>query len=640
MTVSTEWFDELDGENQESGSIDSYIDVDGGGIQFNTDQISSASFDGGIPKSEPTNVAVSTIVPGDYVFWNLTTGNPVTVSLGADVDGDIDFTDDYADNLYLVVDIEIDDTNANPDSTTITRYLYLQDEEDIKRVSSSGSSTVTVIREANLSDWDSGTQGWLLTASGNAIFSNVLVRGTVRGSKFEIYSDTTDQLATNIPLTGKMTFRSINASSGALSDAYIEIDNSDSTIGSANLATEGVFRILGTARGMMLDPNEIQVSSGANGSKLFLQRWGGGIQIGGTGTGESLSDLDLYGNLTVSGSFSPASISTGAITASGAITFNTAGTIKLGNDNVNVNISQPSATGRALNVGGNVNIEGELSVDTLTGMSSNTIIVNDTFSVNGSLFADYVGAPRFVATTASDVSHFSLTNSNTAYTSDAISLRINDATGYNFMQFYNTATGGSAYADLKMRFQANGDLRIDGTLAQNGADYAEYFEWEDGNPDNEDRVGLSVSLINNKIKVCSDEETPIGVISYTATVIGDSAWNAWNKKYLKDDFGRLIVENYNVIKWYDEDENVVSYIENEIPEGIAIPENYEIVKKYKTTLNPEFNEDEKYIPREDRPEWSPVGLFGKIRIKKGQVTAPTWIKLRDISENVEEWLVK
>jgi hypothetical protein len=32
--------------------------------------------------------------------------------------------------------------------------------------------------------------------------------------------------------------------------------------------------------------------------------------------------------------------------------------------------------------------------------------------------------------------------------------------------------------------------------------------------------------------------------------------------------------------------------------------------------------------------------MGKLRIRKGQETMPTWIKMRDVSQNVEEWLIK
>ena len=42
---------------------------------------------------------------------------------------------------------------------------------------------------------------------------------------------------------------------------------------------------------------------------------------------------------------------------------------------------------------------------------------------------------------------------------------------------------------------------MNGSLTQNGtADYAEYFEWEDQNLNNQDRTGYFVSLDKDKIK--------------------------------------------------------------------------------------------------------------------------------------------
>ena len=67
-------------------------------------------------------------------------------------------------------------------------------------------------------------------------------------------------------------------------------------------------------------------------------------------------------------------------------------------------------------------------------------------------------------------------------------------------------------------------------------------------------------------------------------------------------------------------------------------------RKFKTKkrpkINPEYDEIKKYIPREKRPEWNCVGLLGQIPLRKGQPVAPTWVKMKDISGDVELWLVK
>jgi hypothetical protein len=164
---------------------------------------------------------------------------------------------------------------------------------------------------------------------------------------------------------------------------------------------------------------------------------------------------------------------------------------------------------------------------------------------------------------------------------------------------------GSAVSDNEFNFRGDGQAYADGAWNGGGADYAEYFEWNDGNSGSQDRVGYSVSLVDNKIKIAESSETVIGVISGNPAVVGDNSWNSWKDKYQKDDYGR--------------------YIRNS--DGHRIP-------------NTDYDDTVTYVNREDRKEWDIVGLMGKLRIKKGQQTGTNWIKMRDISATVEEWLVK
>ena len=169
--------------------------------------------------------------------------------------------------------------------------------------------------------------------------------------------------------------------------------------------------------------------------------------------------------------------------------------------------------------------------------------------------------------------------------------------------FLNAYSGGTA--DLEFQLSGNGSGYCDGAWNGGGADYAEYFEWSDGNPDNEDRRGFSVSLVNGKIQKAQQGDAIIGVISGNPSVVGDAAWNKWAGKYLRDDFGSYVL-----------DEN-----------GHRV-------------LNPEYDPEAEYTPRAERPEWGCVGLVGKLRVRKNQPVGDRWIKMRDISEAVEEWLVR
>ena len=202
-------------------------------------------------------------------------------------------------------------------------------------------------------------------------------------------------------------------------------------------------------------------------------------------------------------------------------------------------------------------------------------------------------------------------------------------------------------ADLEFRLYGNGNGKCDGSWTGGGADYAEMFEWVDGNPDAEDRRGLSVVLEGNKIRAAVDGDDPIGVISANPTILGDAAWNKWTEKHLRDDFGSYVLVDHNVIEWVDENGETHSYEDWNIPADVVVPDDAVISthdgngKRFThRAVNPAYDPDREYVPREERQEWDAVGLMGKLRIRKGQVTGARWIKMRDISDSVEEWLVR
>ena len=178
----------------------------------------------------------------------------------------------------------------------------------------------------------------------------------------------------------------------------------------------------------------------------------------------------------------------------------------------------------------------------------------------------------------------------------------------NFAVFRSGWTTNTSYGDDEFHFRSNGNGYCDWSWQGGGADYAEYFEWADGNLNGEIRVGYSVVLDGDKIRkaTLNDDTTQIiGVVSKASAVIGDTDIGRWKQKYLRDDFGAYIL-----------DEN-----------GHRTP-------------NPEYDESIEYISREIRQEWDTVGLIGKLRIWKGQPVGDRWIKMRDISDSVEEWLVR
>lgn len=175
---------------------------------------------------------------------------------------------------------------------------------------------------------------------------------------------------------------------------------------------------------------------------------------------------------------------------------------------------------------------------------------------------------------------------------------------FDYLRMYSSSASLDYWGDVQFKFTGDANGKCDGAWIGGGADYAEFFEWEDQNPFNEDRRGMSVSLIGDKIKIAENGENPIGIVSAKPAIVGDEAWSQWHAKYKTDEYG--------------------AYIRDE--EGHRV-------------LNPDYNFDQEYKPRSKRPEWACIGLMGKLYLRKGQITAPTWIKMSE-SDNVERWLVK
>lgn len=130
-----------------------------------------------------------------------------------------------------------------------------------------------------------------------------------------------------------------------------------------------------------------------------------------------------------------------------------------------------------------------------------------------------------------------------------------------------------------------------GSYNTSGADYAEYFEYLDGNENEENRLCLFVTLDGDKIKLANAEDDYIlGVISVNPSVIGNSREDEWAGRFETDEYGRVIVEIHE-----PDEENELLGHESPIES-----------KKYRS--------NEKYIPRSKRKEWAPVGIIGKLRV--------------------------
>ena len=112
-----------------------------------------------------------------------------------------------------------------------------------------------------------------------------------------------------------------------------------------------------------------------------------------------------------------------------------------------------------------------------------------------------------------------------------------------------------------------------------GADYAEMFEWLDGNPVNDDRAGKFVTLIGEKIKIANASDYILGAVTGCSSVIGNNPID-WVGRFEKDVYGRILFDS----------------------EGIPF-------------TNPAYDESQHYIERVNRPEWATIGLLGQLVVE-------------------------
>lgn len=185
-------------------------------------------------------------------------------------------------------------------------------------------------------------------------------------------------------------------------------------------------------------------------------------------------------------------------------------------------------------------------------------------------------------------------------------------TGGSFTNTTGTAfvigngTGISALSNA-FSVQFNGTVKAKSTItASTTADYAEFFEWLDKNPNEEDRVGHFVTLDRDKIKIATSEDDYIlGIVSGEPFVLGNGDCDTWNGMYLHDEFRRTM---------YEPAPKIIEILDNE---GNPTGEYEEVEGEYEGTrpiLNPNYDQTKQYISRFDRAEWSPIGMLGVLAV--------------------------
>ena len=180
----------------------------------------------------------------------------------------------------------------------------------------------------------------------------------------------------------------------------------------------------------------------------------------------------------------------------------------------------------------------------------------------------------------------------------------NNTTGTAFVIGNGTSTTGLSNA---FSIQYDGTVKAKSTItASTAADYAEFFEWKDGNPDNEDRVGKFVTIDGNKILIASDPEDYIlGIVSGRPFVLGNGDCDVWTNMHLTDEYNRYIMEPAPKMELDEETGE-----EKEVLDSEGNPVYYGTRPK----LNPDYDPSKPYTSRFDRKEWAPVGMLGVLSV--------------------------
>lgn len=174
------------------------------------------------------------------------------------------------------------------------------------------------------------------------------------------------------------------------------------------------------------------------------------------------------------------------------------------------------------------------------------------------------------------------------------------STGTSTGSAFVIGNGTAGTASNAFRVTYAGKPYATSSMSTSGADYAEFFEWQDMNPNDEDRRGYFVTLDGDKIKIAKPDDYILGIISGLPAVIGNGDED-WRGRYILDEFGAFIVEEFE----YEED-----YFDEETGETKTITKTG---TKYKE--NPNYDPTLPYVQREDRPEWDTVGMMGVISVR-------------------------
>ena len=181
---------------------------------------------------------------------------------------------------------------------------------------------------------------------------------------------------------------------------------------------------------------------------------------------------------------------------------------------------------------------------------------------------------------------------------------------------YDSSVANSNGNAVTIDYQGN--MNVVGTVTSAGADFAEYWEWQDGNVNDEDRRGLFVTLAENGyVKIANSGDKILGIVSAKPTITGgDDNWE-WHDKYLKDVFGEYIYEEIEEPVYEDVQQLVTEGYVDETdmyhePVYETVPTIVSTNTIHRRKLNPNYDPTQVYTNRKYRKEYVQIAHLGKL----------------------------
>lgn len=164
-----------------------------------------------------------------------------------------------------------------------------------------------------------------------------------------------------------------------------------------------------------------------------------------------------------------------------------------------------------------------------------------------------------------------------------------------------------------------GDIYGTKAFQSSGADYAEYFEKQEGIGD--DWTGFFVTIKDGHIQKANEGDYILGIVSGNPSVIGNSDEDYY-WRYERDEFNRIIMEDVpETVQSTDENGNPLF---DEITHEPIMEDTGNIIPKARMKLSEGYDPSKQnsYIPRKDRDEWECVGMLGVLPVRDDGTCLP------------------